>query len=190
MNPIFVPDDLQLADAAEVRRTLQLLLSPGQVTELRILDGTMRLDRWASTLSGYFDDAEKLIAELENVTSAKAVYVIPNPIDPALLARAANRIRKAGKGETTSDKDIIARRWLLIDCDPQRASGISSTESEHQAALERCQKIADHLHYNCGWPLPMSAALAASIFHDSIYSVHEAKEYLQNAGVTVRGGKR
>lgn len=34
------------------------------------------------------------------------------------------------------------------------------------------------------------AALAASIFHDSIYTVHQAKEYLHSAGVTVRGGKR
>jgi len=34
------------------------------------------------------------------------------------------------------------------------------------------------------------AALAASIFHDSVYSVDEAKEYLSGAGVTVRGAKR
>lgn len=33
------------------------------------------------------------------------------------------------------------------------------------------------------------AALAASIFHDSIYSVQQAKDFLQHAGVIVRGGK-
>ena len=33
------------------------------------------------------------------------------------------------------------------------------------------------------------AALAASIFHDSVYSVQQAKDFLQNAGVIVRGGK-
>jgi imidazole glycerol-phosphate synthase subunit HisF len=32
------------------------------------------------------------------------------------------------------------------------------------------------------------AALAASIFHDSVYTVKQAKEYLRSAGVTVRGG--
>jgi cyclase len=32
------------------------------------------------------------------------------------------------------------------------------------------------------------AALAASIFHDSVYSVQQAKTYLRSAGVTVRGG--
>ena len=33
------------------------------------------------------------------------------------------------------------------------------------------------------------AALAASIFHDSVYTVQQAKDFLQNAGVVVRGGK-
>ncbi|HEY6728301.1 MAG TPA: imidazole glycerol phosphate synthase subunit HisF [Polyangiaceae bacterium] len=33
------------------------------------------------------------------------------------------------------------------------------------------------------------AALAASIFHDSIYSVQQAKDFLRQAGVIVRGGK-
>lgn len=33
------------------------------------------------------------------------------------------------------------------------------------------------------------AALAASIFHDSVYSVQQAKDFLQHAGVIVRGGK-
>lgn len=33
------------------------------------------------------------------------------------------------------------------------------------------------------------AALAASIFHDRIHTVHEAKSYLRGAGVIVRGGQ-
>jgi cyclase len=33
------------------------------------------------------------------------------------------------------------------------------------------------------------AALAASIFHDCIHTVHEAKRYLRGAGVIVRGGQ-
>ena len=33
------------------------------------------------------------------------------------------------------------------------------------------------------------AALAASIFHDGIHTVHEAKRYLSGVGVVVRGGQ-
>jgi imidazole glycerol-phosphate synthase subunit HisF len=34
-----------------------------------------------------------------------------------------------------------------------------------------------------------SAALAASIFHDGVYTIREAKHYLHSAGVLVRGGE-
>ena len=74
-----------------------------------------------------------------------------------MLARAANRIRKADKGGTTSDGDIVARHWLLIDCDPQRPAGISATDAEHDAAVERCRQIWSELHYNHGWPEPIGA---------------------------------
>ncbi len=99
-----------------------------------------------------------LIAALESVRAAKACYIIPNVVNPALLARAANRIRKAAQGRsTTSDGDIVSRRWLLIDCDPQRPAGISSTDHEHNAAVERCRGIWTELHFNFGWPEPVAA---------------------------------
>lgn len=157
MNDIVFVPDLQLADADEVRRALALLLPAGQMTELRILDAVTSSDRWPHTASGYFDDADKLVAALEGVRTARSCYVIPNPINPALLARAANRIRKADKGGTTSDNDIVGRRWLLVDCDPQRPAGISATDAEHEAALERCRDIWNELHYNHGWPEPVAA---------------------------------
>lgn len=157
MNRISTPPVMQLFDTDEVRRTLQLLLPAGQVTELRILDAVTTSDRWPHTAAGYFDDAAQLIAALDSVRSAKAFYIVPNPVNPALLARAVNRIRRADKGGTTSDNDVIARRWLLIDCDPQRPAGISATGAEHDAALDRCRKIWSALHYNYGWPEPIAA---------------------------------
>ncbi len=157
MNLTATAQDVQLFDAHEVRRTLGLLLPCGQLTEVRALDAVTYADRWAHTASGYFTDPDKLLAALESVRAAKACYLIPNPVNPALLARAANRIRKADRGGTTSDNDIVTRRWLLVDCDPQRPAGISSTDSEHEAAVERCRAIWSALHYNHGWPEPIAA---------------------------------
>lgn len=157
MERISLVPDLQLFDAREVRGTLQLLLAPEQVTELRILDAVTGADRWPHIASGYFDDPEKLISALELVRTAKAFYFIPSPVNPALLARAANRNRNADKGGTAGDGDIQARRWLLIDCDPQRPAGISATNIEHEAALERCETIWSALHFNYGWPEPIAA---------------------------------
>ena len=47
-------------DPAEVRRALDLLLSPGQVTELRALGVSTPEYRRPHTVSGYFDDPDAL----------------------------------------------------------------------------------------------------------------------------------
>src|SRR5262245_41685204 len=98
----------------EVIRTLNLLFSPEDVVELRVLN-TRR-----HTVSGYFNDLERLAtAALEWDGAAPAVYVTINPVNPSLLARANNRVIEYAKN-TTSDPDILCRRWLLIDVDPAR----------------------------------------------------------------------
>ncbi len=146
-----------LIDATEVCRALKLLLVSGQVTEVRALEAVTASDRWLHTVFGYFSGLRALGQALRGIKSAKGIYFIPNPVNPDLFARAANRLRKAAKGESTSDKDIVARRWLLIDCDPQRPSGVSATNTEHEAALERASRISDTLRQKYGWPEPVSA---------------------------------
>ena len=145
-----------LYDREEVIRSVRLLVGDGQVTELRALSATTTSDRWPHPVFGYFDDAEKLADALADITTAKGIYIAPNPVNPALLSRAANRIRKAQKGESTGNSDIVCRKWLLIDTDPQRASGISASEAEHQAALDLADAINAHLK-DYGWPDPIIA---------------------------------
>ena len=114
-----------------IETALQLLCAPGQVVELRILN-TQR-----GTVSGYFTDLKKLACFAQQWSGrCGAVYVTLNPVVESLLARAANRIIDHAK-TTTSDSDIVSRRWLLLDFDPVRPAGISATDEEHKAALER-----------------------------------------------------
>ena len=49
--------DALKADVAEIRRTLELLLEPGQVAELRVIKTQQ------GTVSGYFTDFDKLAGE-------------------------------------------------------------------------------------------------------------------------------
>ena len=82
-------------DPDEIRRTIKLLFQAGDVVELRIpkagRDGT---------ISGYFDNPERLAAALEIDGKASGVYVTLNPVDPALLARSKNRPKtRAEAGE-------------------------------------------------------------------------------------------
>ena len=144
-------------DPAEIARAYRLLVGDGNVTELRALEATTAADRWPRTLFGYFDNAEALADAAAAFKTAKGVYLIPNAVNSVLLARAANRIKQAGKGDSTQDTDILRRRWLLIDADPIRPAGISASDAEHAAALDRIERIADELRYNPGWPDPIRA---------------------------------
>jgi hypothetical protein len=132
------------------------MLASGQVTELRALEATTASYGKPRTIFGYFDDPAKLAAAVRGIASAKGIYFTPNPVTPALLARAKNRLKDAGKSETSGDKDITVRRWMLIDCDAVRPAGISASESEHQAALECAGTIRAGLAER-GWPEPIMA---------------------------------
>ena len=145
-----------LFDTKQVVAAVQLLVGNGNVTELRALEATTQGDNWPKTYSGYFDDPDKLAQAMSEIKSAKGIYIVPNQVDISLLARAANRLRKTPRGESTSDANISRRRWLLIDCDALRPTGISATDAEHQAALARVREISALLSEQ-GWPEPIVA---------------------------------
>src|SRR5215218_3409974 len=131
-------------------RTLEVLFQPGAVVELRAFRGR-------DTVSGYYDDHAALAREARKLDKmAYAVYVTLNEVDPALLARASNRTRKVYREPTTSDSDIVRRRWLPLDFDPARPSGVSATDAEKRAAKERALQVRDFLGER-GWAEPVVA---------------------------------
>jgi len=134
-----------------------VIVGEGQVTELRALDATMRGDRWAGVFSGYFDNAKDFADAAMSIDSAKGIYFIPNPVQPELLARACNRIRRAPRGESTTDANIVRRKWLLIDIDAIRPSGISASKEEHEASHHRSGDVWMYLHDELGWGDPITA---------------------------------
>lgn len=144
------------ADANEMLRALRLLTDPGQVVEIRLLNVALAANRVPVTISGYFDDYDAFIGEVQQYDwRAKGIYVTLNPVNNDLAPRAWNRLRIVGKDDRlTTDAGIVSRHWLPIDLDPVRASGISSTEEEHNAALERALTIRDALREE-GWPDPL-----------------------------------
>ena len=93
-------------DAGEILHTIETLFGPSAVVELRAFKGR-------ETVSGYYDDHELLAYEAGKLEDrGYSVYVTLNEVDTALLARAYNRARKVYKEPTTSDNDIVRRRWL------------------------------------------------------------------------------
>ena len=141
-----------------------LLFNPGEVVEIRALGLTGKRKIWEGwardVVFGYFDNAEAFQEAAAAIagTGAGGIYFTPNPVRPELLARAANRMKAAGKKNlTTADKDIACLRWLLIDLDPVRPAGISSTDVELGLAIERRNQIGQWLREKYGLKYAISA---------------------------------
>ena len=145
-----------MTDANEIIHALRLWFQAGDVFEVRVLDAVSADYRREHIESGYFDyeHISAVPEALKRLLSFRGVYVTVNPVNPDLLARAVNRLRPAGRNPTTADTDIVRRRWLLIDCDPRRASGVSSSNSEHESALAKAREIRDGLS-SLGWADPI-----------------------------------
>ena len=139
----------------EILRMCGLLMAPGDVHEVRVPKAGRR-----GTIAGYFDDAERLADAVLSIDgTVPGVYVTLNPCKPALLARAANRLQDCA-AVTTSDVDILHRRWLLIDFDPVRPAGISSTNRGHGRAGSAACGVWDDLR---GAGLPAAAGVVVTI---------------------------
>ena len=136
--------------AATSEAAFGLLLELGAVAELRALGTTQR------TVSGYFTNLNAMARAATALSgNAEGVYFTLNPVNPALLARANNRVKPYAK-HTTSDADILRRRWLPLDFDAKRPAGVSSTGQEHRLALERAVTCREWLA-RMGWPDPIMA---------------------------------
>lgn len=86
-------------DREEMRRALALFVAPGEVVELRALEVSGSGWRGGRTRSGYFSEMEAAVAAAMAVAGdARGVYFTPNPVLPALLARAQNRLRAGRRG--------------------------------------------------------------------------------------------
>jgi hypothetical protein len=132
----------------EILHTVEVLFEPGAVVELRAFKGR-------ETVSGYFDDHVLLAREANTLEDrGYAINVTLNEVDPALLARASNRARKVYNEPTTTDSDIVRRRWLPLDLDPVRPSGVSATETEKKAAHQRAVEVRGFLR-GLEWPEPV-----------------------------------
>ncbi|HWQ64877.1 MAG TPA: hypothetical protein VN429_10710 [Methanospirillum sp.] len=137
-----------------IRSACSVLFEHGQTVEVRLIGKR-------GTASGFYNNFDRLSADavsFDNRGEYAGTYVTLNPVNPDLLARRANRIEtRLGRDEKSAgDNDILCRRWLPVDIDPIRPSGVSSSESEHTAAIEKASRIAAYLT-DLGWPEPVVA---------------------------------
>jgi len=139
---------------AEIESGLRLLHpEAGSVVEIRVL-GIPGKGR-PYTSSGYFDDfskAAECVLWYDDRESA-GVYLTLNEIAPALLARSPNTMTDY-PGHTTTDAEVLRRRWLFVDVDPHRPAGVASTDEEMDTAVELVHETEAKLK-EFGFPEPL-----------------------------------
>ena len=107
------------------------------------------------TRSGYYIDKDKLLSDIQEHDGVDNIFFTLNVFSDDLMARAKDKLLDYAQ-HTTSDSDIIRRKLLLIDIDPCRASGISSTDEELEYANKVAEEVKLFLNDN-EFPQPVKA---------------------------------
>jgi len=120
----------------EILRTLQIFKPDNNLIEIRSPKNGSK--------SGYFYDHNLLINSI-SWHLYDVWYFVMNDITPDCcnLEQRDNIVKYTKK--TTSDKDIINRDWVLIDCDPVRPSNTSASDDEKQSAWKTLNKVYEYL---------------------------------------------
>lgn len=106
-----------------------------ELVEIRIIDPVYK-----KTYSGYFTDIETILREIARYDYC-GLYFTLNVINDACYSREQHdRISQKPKS-TTSDNDIIAREWCLIDIDCDKPSDTNSSDEEKLLAQDVVNKV-------------------------------------------------
>lgn len=139
-------------DPSYISRAWELIAQDGAPREVRII-GTER----DGTVSGIFDNPDhpaEAIAKWDGVCS---IYMTVNPLKVEMLSRANVGRLVSWTKTTTTDGDITARAWLIVDVDPVTpVRDIPATDAERDTALEVRNHIAAWLTKTHSFPLPAS----------------------------------
>ncbi len=132
-----------------LEKYMEVLKEKGTLVEIRILNTSK------GTISGYYNDYEKLAKDIKPCSGKYNIYFTINPVKQELLVRAKNHLTAYAKN-TTSDADILKRAILMIDLDVKRPAGTSSSDEEHEKAIEKAGKVKEFLTEQ-GWSNPVVA---------------------------------
>lgn len=132
----------------EIKKALSVMVTPGDVVELRIFD------QYDKKYCGWFNDINKMAeAALSHDNTAEGTYYTCNACVPGMLAIANNRIVPCKTA--SSESNIERRRIFGLDIDPVRNPvKISSTDEEKRYAYDVAIKVKEWLS-SIGFPFPV-----------------------------------
>lgn len=135
----------------EIRKAITVFHPDGRIFEVRIIDGKQNA-------AGVFSSADGLLAALARISppSGANIYMTLNRLDPACYARKHRDRFMERITPTVSDNDVIGYDWLMVDIDPRRKAGVSSTKAELEGSRKTARQIRQYLK-DRSWPDPVVA---------------------------------
>ena len=97
------------------------------------------------TASGYFSDPYTMMREIAPYTADYNIYFVLNSITPECYGRDQRDKIVLKPKNTTSDKEIIGRDWVLIDVDCNRVAGVNATAKEAEYAYAKAAQVENFL---------------------------------------------
>lgn len=119
----------------DVRKAIAILKPGGELFEVRVVYEKNMI------CSGYFTDVDVMLAALGRLDQKDCnVYLSLGAINSACYSRKQRDCFLRGV-KTTSDTDVDGYTWLMIDLDPVRPSGTSSSNAEIEAVKGKVTAI-------------------------------------------------
>lgn len=132
-------------DEQQIRSWWKVFKGEGRLVEIRLLG--------ASTYSGYFKDVDTLITALrpyldynnERYYGSLQAYYTLNDIDEDLYGREQHDKFVKKPKATTTDGNVVRRRFVMLDFDACRVAGVSASDSEFEKAHLKAVEVYRYL---------------------------------------------
>lgn len=143
---------------------IDLSFHPATIYELRTIEGGGAGKK--AVQGAYFTDRDKLARFAARMDGKRNMYVTMNQPRESVLAR--HEQGKMLSGELTKDSDIDRRLMVLVDADPVRDTGISSTEDERAYAYSTIIRVRD---FCTGYQFPDPMLMSSGNGYHALYRV-------------------
>lgn len=133
----------------QIKKALDVLKSKEEIVEVRIIGDY--------TYFGYFKNVKNLIQAIKPYQNDNIYFTLKEINEGCYSRNQCEKIIRSNKQtKTTSDSDIKARRYILIDIDPKRATSVSASDEEVAKARIVSNKVYAYLR-DQGFTKPICA---------------------------------
>lgn len=138
-----------MIDKSEIYKWWHVFKRDNELVEIRFLGNN-------KTASGYYKNIENLVRDVERMDAEDKfqIYFTLNCIEDSCYGREQCEKVIWKPKNTTTDNDIKGRYWIMIDLDPKRPAGTSSSNDEYEKAHMKAIEVYRYL-MNMGFYEPV-----------------------------------